>query len=249
MAAAIMVGVYRSPLNGENRSDVTDKDMWTLGMLGLIGVGLNQVFFILGLSLTSVAHAAIIVGLTPILVLVIATIVGHEEIRRMQLVGMLLALFGVAVLQSSSPQSRQGSLIGDLMVFCGILLFAVFAVRGKRETARVGPIVLNTWAYMASAVALLPVTLWYSQTFDYGRVTWQGWASLFYMTDFSSVLGYLLFYYALSHMPASKVSTFAYLQPLIAIALAIIFLGEQPNAALISGGALVLAGVFIAERT
>jgi drug/metabolite transporter (DMT)-like permease len=162
---------------------------------------------------------------------------------------MLLALVGVAVLQLSSGDSRQSSLSGDLLVFCGILTFALFAVRGKRETTRVGPVVLNTWAYIASALALLPVTLWYSQTFDYGRVTWQGWTSLFYMAAFSSVLGYLLFYYALSHAPASKVSTFAYLQPLIAMGLAMVFLGEQPSATLFSGGALVLAGVFIAERT
>jgi drug/metabolite transporter (DMT)-like permease len=249
MAAALMGAVYRSPLNRDKRPELTRKDILTLGTLGIIGVGLNQVFFIVGISRTTVAHAAIIVGMTPIFVLVLATIVGHEKMKRVQLTGMLLALAGVAVLQGSSPESRQSSLAGDLMVFCGILMFAVFAVHGKRETTRVGAIVMNTWAYAASALVLLPVTLWYSRSFDYGRVSWQGWMSLFYMTAFSSVLGYLLFYYALSHMPASKVSTFAYLQPLIAITLAMVFLGEQPNATLFSGGALVLAGVYIAERT
>jgi drug/metabolite transporter (DMT)-like permease len=249
MAAVLMAAVYCSPLNSDKRPELTKKDIFGLAALGIVGVGLNQVFFIAGISRTTVAHAAIIVGLTPILVLVLATIVGHERMKRVQLAGMLLALTGVAVLQFSSPQSRQSSLAGDLMVFCGILMFAVFAVRGKRETTRVGPIVMNTWAYFASAIALLPITLWYGKSFDFSRVTWQGWAGLFYMTAFSSVLGYLLFYYALSHMSASKVSTFAYLQPLIAIGLAIVFLGEQPNATLVSGGALVLAGVYIAERT
>ena len=120
---------------------------------------------------------------------------------------------------------------------------------GKRESIRLGPIVLNTWAYSASAVVLLPVTVWYSQTFAYASVSWMGWASLFYMAAFSSVIGYLLFYYALTHITASRLSTFGYLQPLIAMVLGMIFLGERPTALLFSGAALVLAGVFVAERT
>jgi drug/metabolite transporter (DMT)-like permease len=249
MAAAIMAPVYWLQSGRDSRPELTRDDRFALAGLGVIGVGLNQVFFVVGISLTTVAHAAIIVGLTPILVLTIATIVGHERMKRVQIAGMVLALTGVVVLQLSAESNRQSSLTGDLLVFCGILAFAVFAVRGKRETTRVGPVVLNTWAYLASALALLPFTWWYSRTFDYARVTWEGWTSLFYMAAFSSVLGYLLFYYALSHAPASKVSTFAYLQPLIAMGLAMVFLGEQPTASLFSGGALVLAGVFIAERT
>jgi drug/metabolite transporter (DMT)-like permease len=68
------------------------------------------------------------------------------------------------------------------------------------------------------------------------------------MAVFSSVLGYLMYYYALTHMPASRVSTFSYLQPVLAIFLAMVFLGERAEPSLFSGGALVLAGVFLAER-
>jgi drug/metabolite transporter (DMT)-like permease len=249
IAAVVMFPVFLWHRNGDERPEFTRKDMLTLGTLGLLGVGMNQVFFVLGISRTSVAHAAVIVGLTPVLVLVIAALLGEERMKRMQMAGMVLALVGVVVLQLSSTDRRQSTLLGDLLIFCGCMIFAVFAVRSKRETRRMGPIVLNTFAYVSTGIALLPVTLWYSRSFAYEGVTWQGWASLFYMAAFSSVLGYLMFYYALSHMPASRVSTFTYLQPLIAMALAMIFLGERPTTSLFSGGALVLAGVFIAERT
>jgi drug/metabolite transporter (DMT)-like permease len=69
------------------------------------------------------------------------------------------------------------------------------------------------------------------------------------MAAFSSVIGYLLFYYALAHIPASRLSTFAYLQPVLATLLAMMFLGERPAASFFSGGALILAGVFVAERS
>jgi drug/metabolite transporter (DMT)-like permease len=249
MAALVMLPVYWWHVNRNGNPRFTRKEVVTLVALGLLGVGLNQVFFVLGINRTTVAHAAIIVGLTPILVLMLAALIGHERIRRVQMIGMLLALTGIVVLQLSSADSRQSSLLGDLFVFCAILTFAVFAVRGKPEARRIGPIVLNTWAYMVSALALLPLTLWYSGSFSYTSVSWRGWASLFYMAVFSSVLGYLLFYSALSRIPASKASTFAYLQPLIAMALAVVFLDERPTTSLFSGGALVLAGVFIAERS
>jgi drug/metabolite transporter (DMT)-like permease len=58
----------------------------------------------------------------------------------------------------------------------------------------------------------------------------------------------LIYYYALTHIPASRVSAFSYLQPLLATVLAIPFLGETPSASMVTGGCLVLAGVFVAER-
>jgi drug/metabolite transporter (DMT)-like permease len=167
----------------------------------------------------------------------------------MQLGGMLVALAGVALLQISSSDGRGSSLIGDLLVFSGCLMFALLAVFGKRETTRLGPVLFSTWGYLATAITLLPVIVSYSGTFAYERVSWYAWASLFYMAAFSSVIAYLLFYYALAHIPASRLSTFAYLQPVLATLLAVIFLGERPTPSFFSGGALVLAGVYVAERS
>ena len=95
---------------------------------------------------------------------------------------------------------------------------------------------------------LLPVTLWLGRDFDFGAVTWSGWASLLYMAGLSSVLCYLIYYYALQRISASRVSTFSYLQPLLATLMAIPMLGEYPTRAIVIGGLLVFAGVFLAER-
>jgi drug/metabolite transporter (DMT)-like permease len=248
IAAALMLPVYAWHIRREGAPRWTRRDRIAVATLGVIGVGLNQVFFVLGIDRTSVSHAGIIVALTPLMVLCFAALAGQERVRIAQLFGMVFAFAGVAILQAGSAPDRQSSIGGDLLVFCGISIFAMFTVAGKRAANHVGPIVLNTWAYIASAIALLPVTLWSSASFDYGRVSWSGWTSLLYMAAFSSVIGYLLYYYALTHIAASKVSTFSYLQPLLAMGLAMAFLGERPSASLLSGGALVLAGVFVAER-
>jgi drug/metabolite transporter (DMT)-like permease len=68
------------------------------------------------------------------------------------------------------------------------------------------------------------------------------------MAIFPSVLGYLIYCYALTQMPASRVSAFAYLQPLLATILAVPMLGESVNGSLTGGGTLVLIGVYVTER-
>jgi drug/metabolite transporter (DMT)-like permease len=95
---------------------------------------------------------------------------------------------------------------------------------------------------------MLPVTIWYGSSFDFSRITWKVWTGLAYMALFPAVICYLIYYYALTWIPASRVSAFAYLQPLIAVLIAIPVLGEYPTRSLLAGGTLVLAGVFVAER-
>jgi drug/metabolite transporter (DMT)-like permease len=97
---------------------------------------------------------------------------------------------------------------------------------------------------------MLPITMAYSVGFDYSRVTWVAWASLAYMAVFPSVICYSIYYYALGHVPASRVAAFSYLQPVLAttMAMAMPLLGEHLTKSLIMGGVLVLTGVFLAER-
>jgi drug/metabolite transporter (DMT)-like permease len=247
IAGLAMLPVYRRWTRRTGGYEWNRADLPLLIFLGLFGVGLNQALFVVGLSRTSVAHAAIMIAMTPMLVLAIAAIAGLERLNLPRLLGMAVALAGVGVLQSGSGGGG-ATLAGDIIVLLGAFAFAIFTVRGKAEVHRFGGVTVNTFAYTGSALALLPVTLWLSVGFDYARVGWTVWAGLVFMALFPSVLCYLIFYYALTYIPASRVSAFAYLQPLVATLIAIPVLGEYPSKSLLTGGALVLAGVFTAER-
>lgn len=224
------------------------RDLPLLFMLGVAGVALNQVFFVLGINRTSVSHAAIIIGLTPVLVLLMAAASGQEQLKPARLAGMFLALAGVIVLQMNSFSGFSDTLTGDLYIFLAGVVFAGFTVRGKAEVHRLGGVTVNTFAYVGSGIALLPLTLWLGSDFDFTKVTWGAWLSLAYMAFIPSVICYLIYYYALARIPASRLAAFAYLQPLLAMLVAIPVLGEHPSESLLAGGAIVLAGVFVAER-
>ena len=248
LAGCFMIPVYIWHTRRSGGVQWTRKQVPALVSLGLLGVGLNQLFFILGIGRTSVAHAAIVVSLTPMLVLLMAAAARQEKITTGKVVGMIVAITGVIVLQVSGSQANSASLAGDFFIFLACATFAIFTVRGKTQAATLGGITLNTFAYVGSGLALLPLTLWYGARFSFEAVTWSGWACLFYMAMFPSVLCYLIYYYALTHIPASRVAAFSYIQPLMAMIMAVPLLGEQPTRALLTGGVLVLAGVFLAER-
>jgi len=227
----------------------TKSDLPMLIFLGMFGVTLNQLFFVLGIGKTSVAHAAIMIGMTPIIVLAIASAIGQEVLSAGKLLGMALALGGVALLQFSPVKGSGTTVGGDLFIFLAAITFALFTVMGKRVTRSFSSITVNTFAYVGGGLFLLPSTLWQCSGFPFRQLSLATWASVIYMAAFPSVLCYLIYYYALAHIPASRISAFSYLQPLLATVLAIPLLGENPTLSLVSGGLLVLVGVFVAERT
>jgi drug/metabolite transporter (DMT)-like permease len=230
---------------------VTFDDIRLLMIIGVIGVALNQVFFVIGLSRTSVAHSALIIGLTPMVVLLMAAMKGQEKISARKAVGMFIALGGVAILKTFEVKHAGGggpSWTGDLFTFGAITMFAVLTVFGKAATERHSPVTVNAFAYVGAAVGLAPFTGWQAWRFGFGQVSLSAWASLLYMAMFSSVVCYLIYYYALTHMAASRVSAFSYLQPPLASGLGVVVLGEPLTIPLVVATAVVLFGVFLTER-
>jgi drug/metabolite transporter (DMT)-like permease len=68
------------------------------------------------------------------------------------------------------------------------------------------------------------------------------------MAIFPSVVSYLIYYWALGHISASRVAAFSYLQPALATTMAVLALGERVSPAMVAGGAVIFSGVYITER-
>ena len=223
----------------------TSRELGELLLLGFYGVIANQLFFVLGLAWTSVAHAAVIMTLMPILVLLLAAFLGQERITARKVVGMTIAAAGVGVLQLERKSGSGATLLGDCCTFlCGISL-AVFTVRSKQLMKRFGSLMINSVAYIGGSLAIAPLTIWLSVRYGAGRASAAAWLSVAYMAVFSSVLAYFIYNYALTYMPASRASAVSYLQPLGATLLAVLLLGEPVTTTLAIGGILVLTGVFV----
>ncbi len=245
VAGLLILPLYLSKTRGRKRS-WSRADVPVLVLLGVLGVFLNQLFFVFGLQRTSVAHAAIVIGLTPVIVLSLAAVRGLERFTFRKAGGMAVALAGVAALQRNGGSGA--TFAGDMLILAAAVAFSVFTVFGKESTTVHGSITVNTFAYVGGSLLLAPLTFVSARNFGFAQVSAAGWASLLYMAVFPSVVAYLIYYWALVWIPASRLSAFSYCQPLLATVLAIPLLGEQVTGSLLLGGGLVLAGVWLTER-
>ena len=250
VAGATMLPLYWWQSRDPNRrAQWRPGDGWLLFALGVLGVTLNQVLFVLGLGRTSVAHSSFIIGLVPVMVLLIAALKGLERLTARKAAGMLIALSGIVILKAFEHRGSGGpTWLGDLLTFGCALAFALFTVFGKPVTLRHSSVTVNTYGYVGGALCMAPVAAWQLHGFPLAGVSAAAWLSLLYMAMFSSVLCYLIYYWALTHISASRVSAFSYLQPVLATAMGVVLLDEPLTASVVAGGATILAGVYLAER-
>ncbi len=249
LAAALLAPAYLVVRARSGRDDAwTARELVFVGLLGVFGITLNQVFFILGMARTSVAHAALLIATTPLQVMALAAARGQERITARKAAGMLTAVAGVGVLHVGDAGGRGATLAGDLLVFLAAFCFSLYTVFSKEVTRRHNSLTVNALGYVAGALAGAPLLAQQSLGFEYGSVGAGGWLALAYMTLLASILCYLIFYYALDHMPASRLAAFSYLQPVIAAVTAFVFLHEPVTLPVAAGGALVLGGVWVTGR-
>lgn len=221
---------------------------WKLALLGAgLQVG-NQLIYVTALSWTSVAHAAFIYSVLPVIILLLAASRGQEKITANKLLGMSVCFAGAVWLASDRSGGGDPSLQGDGMLVVAGIMFAAFTVFGKQARQKYGAVVLNSLAYVSGAALLQPVIWIGYRDFAFARVPSEAWWAVAYMAVFPSVLGYLIYYWALGHVTASRIAGVQYIQPLTATSLGWILLGESVSLNLGLAGAVILLGVYLAER-
>jgi drug/metabolite transporter (DMT)-like permease len=220
--------------------------MW----LGLGGITTNQVFWTLGIARTTVIHSSMIMATTPLWVLLIASLMGMERINAAKSGGMAIAMTGVVMLQVFRSRNAGGeaTLLGDFFILICALALAGMTAWGKRHKPLSGGIAVNAMGYAGGALVIGPFLPFVANGFDFSKVSATAWLSVAYMGVFSSVVGYLIYYYALARMQASRIATFQYLQPVFASGLAVLLLNEHLGGGALAAGAIIFTGVFVTER-
>lgn len=217
--------------------------------MGFLVGPINQGLFFYGLSLSTPAHAALLYALTPLGVYLVSVWRGRERLAGRAVAGLASALGGVVILLLARGLQREAEpLLGDLLILLAVAAWVLFTDQGKALIPEHGATRLTSWAMIAGAllvVPLMPLSLQPGRLLQASAATW---ACVGYLAVITSVISYLLYYYALSKLDASKVAVFANLQPVFT-ALASFWLLEEPlHWNLVAGGALVLLGVRLIQR-
>ncbi len=248
LAALVMLPIYFAQPR-RKRTPLKAADIWPFTYLGFLGVILNQGLFTVGLNYTTSDHSAVIIAIGPVIVLLLARALGLEILTAGKILGMAISFVGVFLLETEGGSPANSPfLLGDTITFFGVVGFAIYAVLGKRIASKYDAVAMNTFNLVASAVLLLPLTIRQAMHLNWRAVSLAGWLGMIYMALGSSIAAYTIFYWLLRYMSASRVAVLSYFQPVVVIVLSVLFLSEHPTRNLLIGTALVLIGVYLAER-
>jgi drug/metabolite transporter (DMT)-like permease len=227
---------------------VEKKDYIRIFWLGVLIIPLNQTLYLWGQSLTAAGHGSVLFATTPIWVFVAAIFILNEKIVWRRVVGIIVALIGVAtIVTSGAVQVGSEYLFGDLIIFFSVLAWALYTILGKPLAEKYGALRMTAYALASGTAVYFPFGLVRAIQYDYSQSTLGAWMSVVYFAIGTSVIAYVIWYYVLKHMPASRMAVFSNIQPVIATTVAYFTIGEQLSTSFFVGAAIVLTGVLITE--
>jgi drug/metabolite transporter (DMT)-like permease len=234
------------------RPSIRRRDLPALAGLGVLAVAVNQVLFLAGLALSTPGHAALLYAMTPVFVLLVEWLRGRERATAHKVAGIAVAFAGtVVVLAGRGVLGLAGArdvLVGDLLLLLAVIAWALYAVGGKAYAARYGGLATGSVTLVAGTVLCAPAGIAFVHLDRFARLSPLGLAALVYLVVVTSIIAWLIYYWALGQADASRVAVWSNLQPVLTALLAWAMYGESLTAPFVSGGAMVVAGVILAER-
>ena len=245
IAAAILLFITR--LNKHDQP-IEKKDYWKIFGLAIIIIPFNQLTYLYGQSLTGAGHASLLFATTPIWIFILAMLHLKEKLIVRRVIGIVVALIGVGIIMfGGAVKIGKEYLAGDLIILMAVLAWSYYTILGKPLVKKYGAFRVTAYALSSGTLLYIPFGLYASAQVDYSQVTLGAWLSVLYMAIGISVIAYVLWYWVLKHIEASRMAVFHNIQPVIASAMAYFWLGEPLGAPFVMGGLIVLAGVIIAE--
>jgi drug/metabolite transporter (DMT)-like permease len=217
-----------------------------VGVLLLMGGNLTLSYAELSVS---TGLAALIIAITPLWFLVLdSMLLGHHRISGRGKAGLALGVVGLLVLfypeLTSSTAMGRKELWASLSLLGGSFSWALGSVLSKRWQSGMDPFSSTGWQITAAAVANF---LFAVVAGDFSHVVWtgRGLGAVAYLVVCGSWIGYTAYIWLLEHVPTSKVSTYAYVNPVVAVFLGWLVLHERVSGFILAGSAVVVLSVIL----
>lgn len=233
------------------KQKIETKDFITFFLASVFGIALNMLTFFKGLEYTTPIHASVIMTVVPIVVLVLSAFFLKERITGLKIVGIILGFSGAIVLSiyGKSTHVADHIILGNLLVFINAVSYSIYLIIIKKLTSKYHPFTFIKWLFLFGLVLVFP--------FGYGEfseVVWSSFTpyilfSVMFVVIGATFITYLLNPIALRHLKASTVSTFLYIQPVIASIFALLMGSDTMNMVKIIAAVLIFTGVYLVTKS
>ena len=218
--------------------------------LGLLGNLLYQMFFIFGLDRTRAGNASLLLASTPIITALMSSILGHERVRPRVWLGVVATFGGILLVViggRGAVEAGRHTLLGDLLMFGASLAWAFYTVGSRPLVAKYGALPVTAWTLWIGAAGLFIAGIAQTLQTDWSTVSTLTWIAVVYAGVLSIGVAYVIWYYGVERLGNTRTSTYSNIVPVIALAVAWLWLGEVPTLYQLIGTVIILSGVTVAQ--
>jgi drug/metabolite transporter (DMT)-like permease len=211
--------------------------------LSSIALALHFALWITSLSYTSIASSVVIVTSNPIFVAVISYFLWQERLNRMAIAGIAIALGGVVLINYGGFIAGSRAVRGDLMALAAAIFVGIYLISGRLLRCRISLLPYLATVYSCATIVLLLVTLFSGYSlFGYSGSTY---TMFFLLALIPQLIGHSSLNLSVRLMPATLVSVAILGEPVIAIILGYIILGEGVTLTEALGSLVTLGGILM----
>jgi len=227
------------------------KDIILLFFAAFFSLSVNQIPFYYGLSKTSPIDASIVVSTLPIVSMLLAALIIKEPITFKKALGVIVGASGALFLILSEDISKVGSgnLVGNLIVFCAVISFALYLNLFKKLISRYSPFTIMRWMFLFAAIQTYPFCHSYIEAVNPLIFNGSVMLRVAYIIIFATFISYILLGAAQKNLLPTTLSMYNYTQPIIAslatIAMGLDAFGYDQLISII----LVFVGVYIVTQS
>lgn len=225
-----------------------------LTLLGFFGIFFYNLCFFYGLRYINASRASLIVALNPAVIGLASWLLFKERLGRVKVAGIAICITGAGlVIISRDPRLlavTPDTWIGDLLIFGCVLSWGVYSLFSRGLNQSIGPLQTVTFSVLIGSAMLWALATLRGEVSGAALINLgtPQWLSLIYLGVLGSALAYIGYYDGIRKIGATRSGVFIALNPLTAVVLGALLLGEQLTLSMCLGGGLVLTGIYLCNK-
>ena len=226
------------------------KDLLPLAIVAIALLGIGNGLVVVGEQWVSSGLTALLITTTPFwLVIIEAFLPQTPRINSLIVIGLVLGLGGVILIFGNHLEELldRSYLLGTLCVLGAVISWALGSVYSKYRKINLHPLMSASAQMIIAGAAQIVLGLFLGEASEF-HLAGNGLWAFVYLTLVGSIFGYGSYIYAISHLPLSLVSTYAYINPIIALFLGWLILDERLDMIIIISAIIIIVGVLLVKQ-
>lgn len=247
LVAGIIMAVISRLMNKDN-TKYEKKEYLSLFFLGTIMFSITNGCVVYANKYLDSGMVTILLSTIPIIATIIDFFINRTKIPGVAtIIGLVLGFIGVIIVTLNSSSEMNISFLGILLSLLAAFFWSLGSNYSKNAVIR-GPLVRQISIQSLFAAMILLGTVAATSNFSISSITSEAMMPILYLAVFDSVVGFVSYSYLLKVLPISKVSAYAYINPVVALVAGYLVLGESISTSKVIGMAVISVGVFLIQK-